>query len=98
MKILERIDRLKMELQAAKQALHEADNWTVLATDLEEVSNEYPKGLREKIQSVIDLLQKCFHMAYILVIFKLLNKTFCSNRWYTGNYYFLFLFCLHKMN
>ena len=41
MKILERIDSIKMELQAAKQALHEADNWTVLATDLEEVSNEY---------------------------------------------------------
>ena len=34
---LERIDKLKTELQAAKQALHEADNWTVLATDLEEV-------------------------------------------------------------
>ena len=41
MKILERIDTIKMQLQAAKQALHEADNWTVLATDLEEVSNEY---------------------------------------------------------
>jgi len=41
MKSLERIDSIKMELQAAKQALHEADNWTVLATDLEEVSNEY---------------------------------------------------------
>ncbi|PNF30970.1 hypothetical protein B7P43_G02082 [Cryptotermes secundus] len=37
MKILERIDTLKTELQIAKQALHEADNWTVLATDLEEV-------------------------------------------------------------
>jgi hypothetical protein len=48
MKVLERIDRIKMQLQAAKQALHEADNWTVLATDLEEVSNEYMKGLREK--------------------------------------------------
>jgi hypothetical protein len=38
MKTLERIDRIKTELQAAKQALHEADNWTILATDLEEVS------------------------------------------------------------
>ncbi|XP_021926091.1 conserved oligomeric Golgi complex subunit 7 isoform X2 [Zootermopsis nevadensis] len=37
MKTLERIDRIKTELQAAKEALHEADNWTVLATDLEEV-------------------------------------------------------------
>jgi hypothetical protein len=49
MKTLEQIDRTKMQLQAAKQALHEADNWTVLATDLEEVSNEYWKVLREKI-------------------------------------------------
>ena len=49
MKILERIDTIKMQLQAAKQALHEADNWTVLATDLEEVSSEYRKGLGEKI-------------------------------------------------
>jgi hypothetical protein len=49
MKILERSDRIKMQLQAAKQALHEADNWTVLATDLEEVSNEYRKGLRERM-------------------------------------------------
>jgi hypothetical protein len=49
MKMLERIDRMKMELQAAKQALHEADNWTVLATDLEEVSSEYLKGLRRKM-------------------------------------------------
>lgn len=35
---LERIDRVKTELQVAKEALHEADNWTVLATDIEEVS------------------------------------------------------------
>jgi hypothetical protein len=42
MKILERIDRIKTELQAAKQALHEADNWTVLATDLEEVTVDIP--------------------------------------------------------
>ena len=48
MKVLERIDGIKMELHAAKQALHEADNWTILATDLEEVSNEYLEGLREK--------------------------------------------------
>lgn len=34
---LERIDKIKSNLQAARQALHEADNWTVLASDLEEV-------------------------------------------------------------
>ncbi|XP_063222292.1 conserved oligomeric Golgi complex subunit 7 isoform X2 [Bacillus rossius redtenbacheri] len=34
---LEHIDQIKTELQSAKQALHEADNWTVLAADLEEV-------------------------------------------------------------
>lgn len=37
MATLERIDRVKTELQVAKEALHEADNWTVLATDIEEV-------------------------------------------------------------
>lgn len=34
---LERIDRIKTDLQTAKQGLHEADNWTVLANDVEEV-------------------------------------------------------------
>lgn len=34
---LERIDKIKTDLQNAKQGLHEADNWTVLATDVEEV-------------------------------------------------------------
>lgn len=37
MATLEKIDRVKTELQVAKEALHEADNWTVLATDIEEV-------------------------------------------------------------
>ena len=54
MKILERIDTTKMQLQAAKQALHEADNWTVLAADLEEVSNEYQEGQRENIHSAVE--------------------------------------------
>lgn len=48
MKILERIDRIKTELQAAKQALHEADNWTVLATDLEEVTVDIPNDWERK--------------------------------------------------
>ncbi|XP_039281802.1 conserved oligomeric Golgi complex subunit 7 isoform X2 [Nilaparvata lugens] len=34
---LEKIDRIKTDLQTAKEALHEADNWTLLATDIEEV-------------------------------------------------------------
>ena len=37
MATLEHIDRIKTSLQVAKQALHEADNWSVLANDLEEV-------------------------------------------------------------
>lgn len=38
MAMLEKIDRIKTELQIAKQGLHEADNWTVLANDVEEVN------------------------------------------------------------
>lgn len=34
---LEHIDQLKTRLERAKQALHEADNWSMLAADLEEV-------------------------------------------------------------
>lgn len=37
MSTLERLDRIKTDLQAAKQSLHEADNWSVLANDVEEV-------------------------------------------------------------
>lgn len=37
MAMLEKIDRIKTDLQNAKQGLHEADNWTVLANDVEEV-------------------------------------------------------------
>ncbi|XP_059485795.1 conserved oligomeric Golgi complex subunit 7 [Neocloeon triangulifer] len=36
MAALEKINRLKTDLQAAKQALHEADNWTILVTQFEE--------------------------------------------------------------
>lgn len=55
MKILERIDSIKMELQAAKQALHEADNWTVLATDLEEV---FESGDIESISAKLVSMQQ----------------------------------------
>ncbi|BES98168.1 oligomeric golgi complex [Nesidiocoris tenuis] len=34
---LEKLDKVKTELQVAKHALHEADNWSVLASDIEEV-------------------------------------------------------------
>lgn len=37
MAILEKLDKMKMELHTAKQALHEADNWTLLANDMEDV-------------------------------------------------------------
>lgn len=37
MATLEKIDKIKTDLQIAKQGLHEADNWSVLANDVEEV-------------------------------------------------------------
>ncbi|XP_014248719.1 conserved oligomeric Golgi complex subunit 7 [Cimex lectularius] len=37
MAALEKLDKMKTELQVAKQALHEADNWTMLASDIEDV-------------------------------------------------------------
>lgn len=43
MAMLEKIDRIKTELQTAKQGLHEADNWTVLANDVEEVCKNFFK-------------------------------------------------------
>lgn len=41
MAMLEKIDKIKTELQTAKQGLHEADNWTVLANDMEEVYSSF---------------------------------------------------------
>lgn len=35
---LERLDIAKTRLQTSKEALHEADNWTILAADIEEVT------------------------------------------------------------
>lgn len=51
--MLEKIDRIKTELQTAKQGLHEADNWTVLANDVEEVRKKFLK-----IKYVIKFLTK----------------------------------------
>lgn len=47
MATLEKIDRIKTELQTAKQGLHEADNWTVLANDVEEVFESSTRLLRD---------------------------------------------------
>ncbi|KAL1122589.1 hypothetical protein AAG570_002919, partial [Ranatra chinensis] len=50
---LERLDRMKTELQTAKQALHEADNWTLLATDIEEVFESHNiDSIAEKVVSM----------------------------------------------
>ena len=37
MSSLEKLDRVKNTLENVKQALHEADNWSILASDIEEV-------------------------------------------------------------
>ncbi|GLH07427.1 Conserved oligomeric Golgi complex subunit 7 [Gryllus bimaculatus] len=52
---LERIDRIKCDLQAAREALHEADNWTVLASDLEEV---FESGNIESISAKLVSMQQ----------------------------------------
>lgn len=49
MATLERIDRIKTDLQIAKQGLHEADNWTVLANDVEEVYSRSKEGGARRI-------------------------------------------------
>ncbi|XP_067003846.1 conserved oligomeric Golgi complex subunit 7 [Anabrus simplex] len=59
MAALERIDQIKTELQAAKQALHEADNWTVLASDLEEV---FESGDVESIAAKLVCMQQSLHI------------------------------------
>ncbi|XP_026292133.1 conserved oligomeric Golgi complex subunit 7 isoform X1 [Frankliniella occidentalis] len=52
---LEHIDQLKMRLQKAKQALHEADNWSLLAADLEEV---FESGDIENMSSRLTKMQQ----------------------------------------
>ncbi|XP_012283850.1 conserved oligomeric Golgi complex subunit 7 isoform X2 [Orussus abietinus] len=59
MAALERIDRIKTDLQAAKQSLHEADNWTALANEVEEV---FESGDVEKIASKLYSMQKSLSM------------------------------------
>nr|CAD7442660.1 unnamed protein product [Timema bartmani] len=55
MATLEHIDNIKTELQAAKQALHEADNWIILAADLEEV---FESGDIESISAKLVSMQQ----------------------------------------
>ncbi|CAK9812034.1 Conserved oligomeric Golgi complex subunit 7 [Anthophora plagiata] len=56
---LERIDRIKTNLQTAKQGLHEADNWSVLANDVEEV---FESGDIEAIANKLFSMQKSLAM------------------------------------
>ncbi|KAG7190161.1 hypothetical protein KM043_006288 [Ampulex compressa] len=59
MATLERLDRIKTNLQTAKQGLHEADNWTVLANDVEEV---FETGDIEAIANKLFSMQKSLAM------------------------------------
>ncbi|XP_020281658.1 conserved oligomeric Golgi complex subunit 7 isoform X1 [Pseudomyrmex gracilis] len=59
MAMLEKIDRIKTELQTAKQGLHEADNWTVLANDMEEL---FESGDIEAISDKLFSMQKSLAM------------------------------------
>ncbi|XP_011299070.1 conserved oligomeric Golgi complex subunit 7 isoform X1 [Fopius arisanus] len=59
MTALEKMARVKTELQVAKQSLHEADNWSVLANDLEEV---FESGDIEKIGGKVFSMQKSLSM------------------------------------
>lgn len=53
---LERIDKIKSELLSAKQSLHEADNWTLMSTDIEEI---FERGDMEVIAAKIISMQQC---------------------------------------
>lgn len=52
---LEKIDKIKIQLVNAKQALYEADNWTVLSTDIEAV---FETGEIEVIASKLVSMQQ----------------------------------------
>ncbi|XP_034934892.1 conserved oligomeric Golgi complex subunit 7 [Chelonus insularis] len=56
---LEKIDKIKTDLEHAKQSLHEADNWTVLANDVEEV---FESGDIESIAQKLLSMQKSLSM------------------------------------
>lgn len=54
---LERLDNIKMSLQLAKQGLQEADNWSVLANDVEEVylSIHFNSKQQQKMNKILHL-------------------------------------------
>ncbi|KAK2585977.1 hypothetical protein KPH14_010552 [Odynerus spinipes] len=56
---LERLDRIKTQLETAKRGLHEADNWSALANDVEEV---FESGDVEVIASKLFSMQKSLAM------------------------------------
>lgn len=56
---LERLDRIKTQLETAKRGLHEADNWSALANDVEEV---FESGDIEVIASKLFSMQKSLAM------------------------------------
>ncbi|KAF3427948.1 hypothetical protein E2986_06079, partial [Frieseomelitta varia] len=59
MATLEKIDKIKTDLQTAKQGLHEADNWSILANDVEEV---FESGDVEAIANKLFSMQKSLAM------------------------------------
>ncbi|CAH1388950.1 unnamed protein product [Nezara viridula] len=62
METLEKLDKMKTELYTAKQALHEADNWTVLASDIEEVFESHKiEAIAEKVMSMQQSLPALIH-------------------------------------
>ncbi|KAI4489402.1 hypothetical protein M0802_011157 [Mischocyttarus mexicanus] len=64
---LERLDRIKTQLETAKRGLHEADNWSALANDVEEV---FESGDIEVIASKLFSMQKSLAMLINVVDFE----------------------------
>ncbi|KAF4518413.1 hypothetical protein B566_EDAN002066 [Ephemera danica] len=63
MAALEQVDRVKAELQAARQALREADNWTILATDIEEKFEQ--ADLNGTVTSLLSMQQSLRILAHV---------------------------------
>lgn len=59
---LERLDIAKTRLQVSKEALHEADNWTVLAADIEEVNMHH--FYFQRVQKGLTFTTMCFVMVH----------------------------------
>ncbi|XP_065220959.1 conserved oligomeric Golgi complex subunit 7 [Planococcus citri] len=56
---LEKLDRVKNTLENVKQALHEADNWSILASDIEE---SFDRGNLEEITSKLYSMQQSLNV------------------------------------